>query len=87
MVSSWIVLFLFLSNWFYPQRAEIACRSVEMHATGLAARGRGVNVAITSIDAFGNKTYRQVRASQLTCEDTFGEGWTEHDDQQSGDAH
>jgi len=77
MLSCWVVLILFFLNWFFPPITSVTCINAE-GITGLAVRGRGVNVAVTVTDTNGNILYWQDRATELTCRDTFGEGWNVH---------
>lgn len=77
MLSSWIVMILFLLNWFFPIETTIECVNTATGETGLAVRGRGVNASITLTDKYG-QNFWQVRAVKLNCTATFGEGWTKN---------
>lgn len=75
MLSCWIVILLFLLNWFFPVETAIRCVRTGTSEAGSVVRGRGTTASVTLTDKYG-QNYWRVRASKLTCADTFGEGWT-----------
>lgn len=77
MLSCWIVLLLFLLNWFFPTETTIRCANLGTGETGSVVRGRGTTASVTLTDKYGQNFWR-VRATKLSCKDTFGEGWTKN---------
>ena len=78
LVTSVIVPILGLLNLFFPFAPELICRNPEVNATGSAARGLGNSVIVKMRDTTGDILYsRMYPAPEFTCQDVFGEGWTD----------